>query len=128
MSRKAFYISGFKGDDRFVDHALEVREQGVIRDGWDQTGSDYQSSGGKGRVRQRDAAIGLDTEDVHMGGDRVVTRAETPEIVRGKPTGDVLQVVDRYSDSGKYIGSYEIRWEKTGEGQHTITGHRRVSH
>lgn len=127
MGRK-FFISGFKGGDPYIDHALEVREQGVIRDGWDQTGSDYQSVGGKGRVRQRDAAIGLDTEDVHMGGDRVVTRAETPEIVRGRPTGDIIQVVDRFSDSGKYIGSYEVRWAKTAEGQHTITGHRRVFH
>jgi hypothetical protein len=125
MSRKAYYISGFKGDDRFVDHALEVREQGVIREGADQTGSEWQSAG-RGRVRQHDAAIGLDTEDVHMGGDRVVTRAETPEIVSGRATGDVLQVVDRYDDSGKFTGSYEVRWTKTARGTHVISGNRRV--
>jgi hypothetical protein len=125
MGRK-FFVSGFKGDDRFVEHALEVREQGVIREGADRTGSDWQQAGAKGRVRQRDAAIGLDTEDVHMGGDRVVTRAEVPVIVAGKPTGGVEQVVDRYSDSGAYLGSYAVRWEKTGEGRHVIAGKRRI--
>lgn len=125
MGRK-FFVSGFKGDDKFVDHALEVQEQGVIREGWDQTGSDWQQAGGKGRVRQRDAAIGLDTEDVHMGGDRVVTRGEVPVIQGGRATGDIDQIVDRYSDSGDYIGTYAVRWEKTGEGRHTITGKRRV--
>lgn len=127
MGRK-FFISGFKGGDPWIDHALEVREQGVIREGWDQTGSEWQEQGGKGRVRQRDAAVGLDTEDVHMGGDRVVTRAETPEIVRGRPTGDLLQVVDRYSDSGKYMGTFEVRWAKTGAGRHVIAGSRRVTY
>lgn len=125
MGRK-FYVSGFKGDDRFVTDALAVREAGVIREGWDRTGSDYQSAGGKGRVRNRDAAVGLDSEDVHMGGDRAVVRAEVPEILGGRPTGDVLQVVDRYSDGGKCLGSYEIRWSKTGERSHTITSKRRV--
>jgi hypothetical protein len=124
MGRK-FYVSGFKGDDPYVDHAEEVRREGVIRDGWDKTGSEWQATG-RGRVRQRDAAIGLDTEDVHMGGDRVVTRAEVPEIVGGKPSGDIEQVVDRYSDSGAYLGTYLVRWAKAGEGRHVIAGKRRV--
>ncbi len=125
MGRK-FFVSGFKGDDKFVDHALEVREQGVIREGSDQTGSDWQQAGSKGRIRQRDAAIGLDTEDVHMSGDRVVTRAEVPVITGGRATGDIEQVVDRFSDSGKYLGTYAVTWEKTGDGRHVIARNRRV--
>lgn len=123
MSRKVFFVQGFQ--DRFVDHALDVKAQGVIREGADQTGSEWQSAG-RGRVRQRDAAIGLDTEDVHMGGDRVVTRAETPVITGGRATGDIEQVVDRFSDSGKYLGSYAVTWEKTGDGRHVIARNRRV--
>jgi hypothetical protein len=125
MGRK-FFVSGFKGGSAYIDHANEVQEQGVEREGWDKTGSDWQSQGGKGRVRARDAAVGLDTYDVHMGGDLAVVRAETPEIVGGKPTGDVLQVVDRYDDAHNYLGSYEVRWEKTDERTHRLSSKRRI--
>lgn len=123
---RVFYFSGYRGEDAFVDHADEVRQQGVEREGWDKTGSEAQIVGPKRRVRQKDAAIGLDTQDVHMGGDRVVTRAELPEFKGGRPTGNIEQVVDRYSDSGHYIGSYVVRWEKNGEGRHVNAGKRRV--
>lgn len=74
----------------------------------------------------QDAAIGLDTEDVHFAGDRAVTRAEVPVFEGGRPTGDIDQIIDRYSDGGKFLGSYTVRWEKTGEGRHTIARNRRI--
>jgi hypothetical protein len=125
MGRK-FFVSGFKGDDKFVDHALEVRREGVIREGVDDVPVETQEVMGRRRLRRVDAAIGLDSEDVHMGGDRVVVRAETPEIKGGKATGDILQVVDRYSDSGAYLGSYQIRWEKVAPGRHVLASKRRI--
>jgi hypothetical protein len=123
---RQFFVSGFKGGDAYIDHANEVGRQGVEREGWDKTGSEAQVAGDKRRVRVKDAAIGLDTYDVHMSGDLAVVRAETPEIKGGRATGDVLQVVDRYDDAHNYLGSYEVRWEKTGERTHTLASRRRI--
>lgn len=122
MSKKAFFVSGFKGDDRFVDHALEIQERGVVREGWEQTPTEAQVVGSKRRVRHKDAAIGLDSTDVHMGNDRVVVEAEIPD----PKSGDITQVVHRYSDAGRYSGSYSVVWEKTAEGRHTLARTKRI--
>jgi hypothetical protein len=117
MGRK-FYVSGYR--DGFIDHALEVRRAGVDREGVERTAAEAEVvdtiRGPRNRVRQKDSAIGLDTEDVHMGGDPCVTVGEYPEIVGGRPTGDVLQYVARYDDARNYIGTYEVRWGKTERG------------
>jgi hypothetical protein len=129
MGRK-FFVSGYR--DGFVDHALEVRERGVDREGVERTVAEAEVvdtiRGPRSRVRQRDCAVGLDTEDVHMGGDPCVTRGEHPEFVGGRPTGAIIQLVDRYDDARNYIGSYEIKWEKTGARSHAIASKRRVFH
>lgn len=125
MSKKYFIFDWNRGDG-WEEHVSRIREGGVIREGVENTTAEAQVVHNKkgervARVRQADAAIGLDSEDVHMGGDRVVVEAELPS--RG---GDVTQVVHRYSDSGKYIGSYEAVWEKTDSKIHTLTRKRRV--
>lgn len=125
MARKVFFVQGF--NDRFVDHALQVKRDGVNRDGAEDTPTEaqvtYNDQGQRvARVKHRDAAIGLDSEDVHMSGDRAVVVAEIPD---GK-TGDVHQYVERYSDDGRFIGSYVVPWYKTGEGRHYKGVARRI--
>ena len=125
MGRK-FYVSGFKGDDPWVDHALKTRREGVNRDGAEETPVENQvvySPGGRRIVRpqHQDAAVGMDSEDVHMGGDRCVVVAENP--TRG---GDLIQTVERYDGSGKFVGSYEVPWHKIGQGRHQKGTPRRI--
>lgn len=127
MARKAFFVSGFRGDDRFVDHALQVKKDGVNRDGADQTPTEAQvtvnAQGNRvARVKHRDPAIGLDSEDVHMSGDRAVVVAEIPD----PKTGDLTQYVERYSDSGRFIGSYAVPWRKIGDGKHEKGSPKRI--
>lgn len=124
MARKAFYISGFK--DHFVDHALQIQREGVCREGVENTQSTAQvtknAQGNRvGRVIQQDSAIGLDSVDVHMSGDRCVVTAEIPQ-----SNGDIVQYIERYSDGGKFIGSYEVPWRKIGEGKHEKDKPRRI--
>lgn len=125
MARKVFFVQGF--NDRFVDHALQVKREGVNREGAEETSTEAQvtqnAQGNRvSRVKHRDAAIGLDSEDVHMSGDRAVVVAEIPD---GK-TGDLHQYVERYSDDGRFIGSYVVPWYKTGEGRHYKGMPRRI--
>ena len=124
---KQFFVSGFKGDDGFVDHALRVKREGVNRDGAEDCPTEAQVTKNEqgnrvARVRHRDPAIGLDSEDVHMSGDRCVVTAEIPD----PRTGDIHQFVERYSAGGKFIGSYDLPWYKTGEGRHTKGTARRI--
>ena len=127
MARKVFFVQGF--NDRFVDHALEVKREGVNREGAENTPTEAQvTTNAQGnrvaRVKHRDPAIGLDTEDVHMGGDRCVVTAEIPDA----KTGDLVQYVERYSDSGRFIGSYAVPWYKIGIGKHEKGAPRRITY
>lgn len=122
---KQFFVQGF--NDNFVDHALKVRREGVNREGAEDCPTEAQvtqnAQGNRvARVRHKDPAIGLDSEDVHMSGDRAVVVAEIPD----PKTGDIHQYCERYSDSGKFIGSYVVPWHKTGDGQHTKGSARRI--
>lgn len=124
---RQFFVSGFKGDDHFVDHALQVRREGVNREGAEACPTEaqvtYNAQGNRvARVKHRDPAIGLDSEDVHMSGDRAVVVAEIPD----PTTGDICQYVERYSDSGKRIGSYVVPWLKVGEGRHQKGSPKRI--
>lgn len=125
MGRKVFFVQGFS--DHFVDHALQVRQDGVNREGAFDTPSEAQvvtnAQGNRvARVRQVDPAIGLDSEDVHMSGDRCVVVAEIPD----PKTGDLVQYVERYSDSGARIGSYAVPWHKIGPGRHEKGSPKRI--
>lgn len=124
---KQFFISGFKGDDKWIDHALQVRADGVNREGAEDCPTEaqvtYNAQGNRvARVKHKDPAIGLDSEDVHMSGDRAVVVAEIPD----PKTGDINQFVERYSDGGSFLGSYVVPWYKTGEGRHTKGSPRRI--
>lgn len=127
MSGKRFFFFGeTQAGVGWEKHAWQVHQEGVNREGADQTPTEaqvtYNDRGERvARVRHRDAAIGLDSQDVHMAGDRCVTTAEIPD---GK--GGVTQYVERYDDAGKFSGSYEVRWEKTGPRTHTLASKRRV--
>lgn len=127
MGRKYFTFDWNRGDN-FEEHAWKVQQEGVNREGADRTVSEAQIVGDKRRVRQKDAAIGLDTRDVHHRGDKVVISDEVPEIKGGKRTGDVLSYGHRYSDSGKLLETREYRWIKVGDGKHVLAGSRRVSY
>jgi hypothetical protein len=129
MARKAFFVSGFKGDDSWVDHALQVKREGVCRDGAEDTPTEAQvTTNAQGnrvaRVKHKDPAIGLDSEDVHMGGDRCVVTAEIPD----PASGDLRQYIERYSDSGRFIGSFVVPWYKVGEGRHQKGTPRRINY
>jgi hypothetical protein len=123
---KKYFIFDWNRGDNWEEHVTQVREGGVIREGTENTIAEAQVVQNKhgerrARVRQRDAAIGLDSEDVHMGGDRVVIEAELPQ-----SSGDVTVVGHRYSDSGKFLGTYEFGWDKTDSKIHTLARKRRV--
>ena len=128
MSKRYFVI---EKSDRWTTHAAQVHEQGVQHERVgdipveEQKVSVVQPDGSvatKSRLRRQDASIGLESQDLHMSGDRVVVTHE--EAVPG--TGDINMYVDRYSDSGKRIGSYMVPWYKTGDGQHRKGTPRRI--
>ena|SRR5215469_5996693 len=125
-SKRYFFFGETQAGTGWEKHAWKVHQEGVNREGADQTPVEAQVTRNDqgqqvSRVRHRDAAIGLDSQDVHMGGDRCVTTAEIPD---GK--GGVTQYVERYSDDGRFAGSFEVHWEKTGDRTHTLTTKRRV--
>src|SRR5215475_1406890 len=113
---RKYFIFGFNRGDNFEEHAWKTRWEGVNREGAEQTPTKAQISYDQEgrevnrRVRHLDAAVGLDSRDVHMSGDPCVVVAEIPD---GK--GTVTQYVERYSTSGKFLGSYAVDWNKTAE-------------
>jgi hypothetical protein len=127
MGKSYYFFGQTQAGVQWEKHAWDVQQKGVDRSGADQTSADtqvvYNQEGREtGRRRtHRDAAIGIDSTDAHMGGDRVVVEAEIPD---GK--GDITQVVHRYSDSGR-ISSYEVQWVKVAEGRHVLARTRRTS-
>lgn len=126
MSKRYFFFGETQAGVGWEKHAWKVHQEGVNRDGADQTPTEAQvaiNDHGErvARVRHRDAAIGLDSQDVHMGGDRCVTTAEVPD---GR--GGITQYVERYSDGGKFIGTYAVQWNKEANGRHVSEKPRRV--
>ena len=122
MSRRYFFFGETQAGVGWEKHAWKVHQEGVNREGAEKTPTEVQRAGGGERVRHLDAAIGLDSQDCHMGGDRVVTVAEIPD----PATGDITQYVERYSDSGRFMGSYAIPWQKWGDGNHVSGKPRRI--
>ena len=125
MSKK-YFIFGFNRGDNFEEHAWKTRWEGVNREGAEDTPTEaqvvYNPQGERiSRVRHQDAAVGLDSVDVHMSGDPCVVVAENPD---GK--GNVYQQVERYSQSGKFIGSYVVKWSKTDKDCLTSEKPRRI--
>jgi len=123
---RKYFIFGFNRGDNFEEHAWKTRWEGVNREGAEDTPTEeqvvYNPQGERiSRIRHKDAAIGLDTQDVHLSGDRVVITDEVPD---GK--GDIVAVGHRYSDSGKFIGSYEFYWEKVAENHQVLARRRRT--
>lgn len=102
---KSFYVSGFKGEDRWVEDELEVRQHGgVVREG----AMEAQKTG----KFRRTSALGFDSDQMHYAGDRVVTRGEVVE-----SNGDVTYYFERIGDDGKSRGTYQQPWRKEGEGR-----------
>ena len=120
MSKK-YFIFGFNRGDNWEEHAWKTRWEGVNRDGAEDTPTEVQTVGKISRNRHVDAAVGLDSQDVHMSGDPCVVVAENPD---GK--GRVIQTVERYSQSGKFLGTYEVEWNRTADGCLTSEKPRRV--
>ena len=126
MSKK-YFIFGFNQAGRaWENHAWKVHQEGVNREGAEETPTEaqvvYNPQGERiARVRHQDAAVGLDSQDVHMSGDPCVVVAENPD---GK--GNVYQQVERYSQSGKFIGSYVVKWSKTDKDTLTSEKPRRI--
>lgn len=120
MSKK-YFIFGFNRGDNWEEHAWKTHQEGVNRDGAEETPTEVQTVGSTSRTRHLDAAVGLDSQDVHMSGDPCVVVAENPD---GK--GRVIQTVERYSQSGKFLGTYEVEWNKTADGRLTSEKPRRV--
>ena len=123
VSKKYFFFGNGQAGTSWEQHAWKVQQEGIAREGALETPTEEQVVGGKRRVRHKDAAIGLDSMDAHMSGDPVVTTAEIPD---GK--GGITQYVERYSTSGKFIGSYEVQWEKVAEGRHILARTKRITH
>jgi hypothetical protein len=121
VSKKYFFFGETQAGAGWEKHAWKVQQEGVNREGAEETPTEVQTAGGKSRVRHLDAAIGLDSQDVHYDGDRVVVVSENPD---GR--GDIFQHFERYSDSGKFLGSYVGRWEKVAEGRHVLARTRRI--
>ena len=118
---KRYFIFGFNRGDNWEEHAWKTRWEGVNRDGAEETPTEVQTVGKISRTRHLDAAVGLDSQDVHMSGDPCVVVAENPD---GK--GRVIQTVERYSQAGKFLGTYEVEWIRTADGCLTSEKPRRV--
>lgn len=100
---------------------LEAQE---LRDGEDSPDGDPDKVV-KSRLRRKDSAIGLESGLMMHGGLETTILSETPEIVGGKPTGDILTTYVAWGQDDK-PRTYEVRWEKTGEGSHTAQRPRRI--
>ena len=118
---KRYFIFGFNRGDNWEEHAWKVHHEGVNREGAEETPTEVQVAGSGRRVRHLDAAIGLDSQDVHMSGDPCVVTAEIPD---GK--GDVTHYFERYSESGKFLGSYALDWKKTADSRQVSGKPRRI--
>ena len=127
MGRKYFIFGYGQAGRAWENHAWKVHQEGVNREGAEETPTEaqvvYNPQGERmARVRHVDAAVGLDSQDVHMSGDPCVVVAENPD---GK--GNVYQHVERYSsDGGRFIGSYVVKWSRTADGQLTSEKPRRI--
>jgi hypothetical protein len=101
---------------------LEVEAQ-EIRDGED--APDDPEKVVKSRLRKKDAAIGLESGLMMHGGLETTILAEVPEIVGGKPTGDILTQYVAWGQDDK-PRTYEVRWHKVRDGSHVADRPRRI--
>jgi hypothetical protein len=111
VGRKYYFFGETQAGVGWEKHAWKTHQEGVNREGADETPTETQTIGGISRIRHKDAAIGLDSVDVHMSGDPCVVTAEIPD---GK--GTVVQYVERYSAGGRFLGSYAVPWHKEADG------------
>ncbi|MFI4977531.1 MAG: hypothetical protein ACHQC8_02465 [Solirubrobacterales bacterium] len=102
--------------------SLPVEAQ-ELRDGDDAPGDPEKVV--KSRLRKRDSAIGLDSGLMTHSGLETTIIAETPEIVGGKPTGDILTQYVAWGQDDK-PRTYEVRWHKVREGSHVADRPRRI--
>lgn len=112
-------VYGFS--DAWARHADMVNREGIDREGVNDTERVGQTIGKKSRMMRKDAAIGLESVDVHHGGDRVVIDVESPQ-----KNGDIIVRGQRYDDNSRFRGTMEYRWVKVAEGKHVLEGSRRV--
>jgi hypothetical protein len=127
MSKKTYVI---EKSDGWTTHAAQAHEEGVVYDGVDSIPVErqeiqvQQADGSvvtRGRNRKPNATIGLDSQDVHMGGDRVVVMREERQA-----SGDINMVVQRYRDDGRSNGTYIVPWHLTSNGSHRKGTPRRI--
>lgn len=96
---KVFYFG-----DAWTRNEEEAQRQGVVHEGWEQAPVKDVGTGRKRAQLREDASLGLDGQDVHVGGDRVTLRAE-------ERTADGV-VTYWQNERG---GTYRQRWIKDGE-------------
>lgn len=128
MSRKYFVI---EKTDHWTTHAEQVHKEGIGYERSEdmpieqQTVNVAQPDGSvvtKSRQRRQDVSMGIESQDAHYMGDRVVITHEEAD----PKTGDVKMYFDRYSDSGKRTGSYVVPWLKVADGTHRKGTPRRI--
>ena len=108
MGKSQFFMSGFKGDDPWVDNEMLVRERGVVRDGAMQQPTEVQGVQGKKiRTIRKNASLGLEGRDIHISGTRVTTLGEVPD---GK--GGVT-----WYGQAENGGTFKQHWEQTKDGR-----------
>lgn len=129
-----FSISFSKAWQRHDDQIR--REGGVAREGLDRVpltaqevraGDDERDPERvvKSRLRQQDVAVGIDSDRAHHGGEEVTIIYDGPEIVGGRPTGDLVQEYVVWGTDDK-PRTYRKYWRKTSEGSHVAERSRRI--
>lgn len=128
MSKRYFIIDK---TDRWTTHAEQAHTEGVAHENVDDIPVEPQtvnvenpdgSVNTKQRLRKRNSSIGLESQDVHFKGDRVVITREEVD----PSSGDINMYFDRYSDSGRRTGSYVVPWFRVGEDRHAKGTPRRI--
>lgn len=75
------------------------------------------------RIKARDGfESGLREQDVNYRGDRVVRVGKDFDAKSGR----LVEYYQRYGDDGTSRGTVAVNWERTGDGEMTITSSRRV--
>ena len=140
---KSFFVSGFRdgdprgGKDVWVDTEMQMREEGNRQHGTEsipleerpiidpRTGRQaIHPITGKPRSRRvrPDASTGIDSENYHYKGDRIVKLAEEVEVKGGKPTGELITYIQRVRSDGRLGDTLAIRSERLGNGRIVTKG------
>lgn len=132
---RAFYVSGFKREDRWVEDELEERASNrrnqelekiptVKRPLLGPDGKQVVDALGRPRyVYDKPGAFSWRSEDVHYKGDRVVIRGTEVD----EKTGVTRTYFSRIGADGRpERGTYELTEERTGDRQHTIARSRKI--